>query len=180
MIPPEAINRLCILLRVNEDRSTCAVGLARARQAYLRSGENRDKKTSFSADGRQNIWWMVQDFPYTPNFWTLIDTDLRDKIMKPRGGTERLTTLFENCLEMPVSRVLIASIAAQDDFMKRIRKNGGARDNLAPRGIAILYSEKDRDLMHQLGLSFGSREFVSYRAKNEAEAALLRDAGHID
>lgn len=180
MIPPEAINQLCILLRVNEDRSTCAVGLARARQAYLRSGENRDKKTSFSADGRQNIWWMVQDFPYTPNFWTLIDADLRAKIMKPRGGTERLTILFENCLEMPVSRVLIASIAAQDDFMKRIRKNGGARDNLAPQGIAVLYSEKDRDLMHQLGLSFGSREFVSYRAKNEAEAALLRDAGHID
>lgn len=180
MIPPEAINRLCILLRVNEDRSTCAVGLARARQAYLRSGENRDKKTSFSADGRRNIWWMVQDFPYTPNFWTLIDTDLRGKIMKPRGGTERLTILFENCLGMPVSRVLIASIAAQDDFMKRIRKNGGARDNLAPRGIAVLYSEKDRDLMLRLGLSFGSREFVSYRAKNEAEAALLRDAGHID
>lgn len=180
MIPPEAIDRLCILLRVNEDCSTCAVGLARARKAYLRSSENRDKKTSFSADGRRNIWWMVQDFAYTPNFWTLINTDLRDKIMKPRGGTERLTILFENCLEMPVSRVLIASIAAQDDFMKRIRKNGGARDNLAPRGIAVLYSEKDRDLMLRLGLSFGSREFVSYRAKNEAEAALLRDAGHID
>lgn len=180
MIPPEAIDQLCILLRVNEDRSTCAVGLARARKVYLRSGENRDKKTSFSADGRRNIWWMVQDFAYTPNFWTLIDVGLRGKIMAPRGGTERLTILFENCLEMPVSRVLIASIAAQDDFMKRIRKNGGARDHLAPQGIAVLYSEKDRDLMLRLGLSFGSREFVSYCAKNGTEAALLRDAGHID
>lgn len=180
MIPPEAIDQLCILLRVNEDDSTCAVGLARARKAYLRSGENRDKKTSFSAEGRRNIWWMAQDFPYTPNFWTLIDNGLREKIMRPRGGTERLTILFENCLEMPISRVLIASIAAQDDFMKRIRRNGGARDNLAPRGIAVLYSENDRDLMLQLGLSFGSREFVSYRAKSHEEASLLRQAGHID
>ncbi len=180
MIPPEAIEQLCVLLRVNEDASTCAVGLVRARQQYLRSGENRDKKTSFSAAGCANIWWMVQDFAYTPNFWTLIGKQETKEIMAPRGGTERLTRLFETCLETPVSRVLIASIAAQDDFMKRIRRNGGARDNLAPKGIAILYSETDRALMQQLGLSFGTREFMSYKPKNEQEAALLREAHHID
>ena len=180
MIPPEAIGQLCVLLRVNEDASTCAVGLVRARQQYLRAGENRDKKTSFSAAGCANIWWMVQHFAYTPNFWTLIGRQETKDIMAPRGGTERLIRLFENCPETPVSRVLIASIAAQDDFMKRIRRNGGARDNLAPKGIAILYSETDRALMQKLGLSFGTREFVSYRPKNEDEATLLRDAGHID
>jgi Restriction endonuclease NaeI len=180
MIPLEAIGELLILLRVNEEASTCAVGLVRARQEYLRTGENRDKKTSFSAEGMRNIWWMVQDFAYTPNFWTLISKQDMTEIMSPRGGTDRLTRLFETCLETPVSRVLIASIAAQDDFMKRIRRNGGARDNLAPKGIAILYSETDRVLMQQLGLSFGTREFVSYKPKSEAEARLLRDAGHID
>lgn len=180
MIPPEAIEQLCVLLRVNEDASTCAVGLVRARQQYLRAGENRDKKTSFSAAGCANIWWMVQHFAYTPNFWTLIGKQEMKEIMAPRGGTERLTRLFETCLETLVSRVLIASIAAQDDFMKRIRRNGGARDNLAPKGIAILYSETDRALMQQLGLSFGTREFVSYKPKSEAEANLLRGAGHID
>ena len=180
MIPPEAISQLCILLRVNEDLSTCAVGLVRARQEYLRPGANRDAKTSFSAAGTRNIWWLVLDFPYTPNFWTLISGDLRTQIMAPRGGTERLAILFENCLEIPVSRVLISSIAAQDDFMKRIRRNGGARDLLAPKGIAILYSENDRALMHNLGLSFGTREFMSYRPKNDLEAETLRQAGHID
>lgn len=180
MIPPEAIDRLCILLRVNEDKSLCAVGLARARPAYLRPGLNRDAKTGFSAVGTRNIWWIALDFPYTPNFWTQIDPDLRDRIMAPRGGTERLATLFENCLETSVSRVLIASIAAQDDYMKRIRRNGGARDLLAPKGIAILYSEIDRELMQTLGITFGTREFVSYRPKNDGEAALLRSAGHID
>ena len=180
MIPPEAIDQLCVLLRVNELRSICAVGLARARPAYLRAGLNRDAKTSFSAAGTANIWWLVRDFAYTPNFWTVIDADLRQRIMAPKGGTGRLATLFENCLETPVSRVLIGAIAAQDDFMKRLRRNGGARDALAAKGIAILYSETDRALMHRLGLSFGTRQFVSYRAKDEIESGLLRAAGKID
>lgn len=180
MIPPEAIDQLCVLLRVNEQKSTCAAGLARARRDYLRAGVNRDAKTSFSAAGTRNIWWLVQDFDYTPNFWTLITPELRGRIMAPRGGTDRLAVLFENCLETPVSRVLIASIAAQDDFMKRVRRNGGARDVLAPKGIAILYSGTDRELMRQLNLSFGSREFLSYRPKNEAETQLLRRAGHLN
>lgn len=180
MIPPEALEQLCILLRVNEEQSSCAVGLVRARREYLRPGRNRDAKTSFSAAGTQNIWWQVLNFSYTPNFWTLVSEEVRDRIMAPRGGTKRLSTLFENCLGTPVSRVLISSIAAQDDFMKRIRRNGGARDILAPKGIAILYSENDRELMRKLGLSFGTREFVSYRPKSQAEEVLLRRAGHID
>lgn len=180
MIPKEALNQLLILLRINEDQSTCAFGLARARRSYLRAGENRDLKTSFSADGRGNIWWLVQDFPYTPNFWTTVDARQRERIMSPKGGTDRLVVLFETCLETPFSRVLIKSIAAQDDFMKRIRRNGGARDKLAPKGIAVLYSEYDRDLMLRLGLPFGSREFISYRPNDGVEAHLLRAAGHID
>jgi hypothetical protein len=180
MIPLEAIGHLCILLRVDEAQSTCAVGLARARPEYLRSGENRDRKTSFSAVGTRNIWWMVQDFAYTPNFWTIVSTADREDIMATRGGKNRLAMLFERYLEVPLSRVQIQAIAAQDDFMKRLRKDGGARDILAPKGIAILYSEIDRDLMHRLGITFGYREFVSYKAKTEAEAQLLRAAGHID
>ena len=64
--------------------------------------------------------------------------------------------------------------------MKRIRSNQGARDQLRPKNIAILYSEIDRTLMQKLGLSFGSREFMSYMPKNDIEAKLLREAGHID
>ena len=180
MIPPEAIGQLCILLRVNEIASVCAVGLCHARSTYLTTGVNRDKKATFSASGRSNIWWMVFDFPYTPNFWSVISKGLRDQIMQPKGGAARLALLFEHCLKTPISRVLIASIAAQDDFMKRIRRNGGARDILAPKGLAILYSEKDRELMLKLGLVFGSREFLSYQPENAEEITLLRATGHID
>lgn len=180
MIPREAIDQLCVLVRVNEELSKCAVGLARARSSYLRSGTNQDKKTSFSAAGTANIWWLVSDFAYTPNFWTLIDDELRIKIMSAGKGSKRLAALFENCIGMPISRVQVAAVAAQEDYMKRLRKNGGARDLLAPLGIAILYSETDRALMHELGLQFGYREFLSHKAMNEKEQRLLRSARKID
>lgn len=180
MIPREAVDQLCILLRVNDKKSTCAFGLVRARSVYLRSGKNQDKKTSFSSAGRNNIWWLVHDFAYTPNFWTTISLKTKDEIMSQKYAKDRLATLFDKCQQTPVSRVVIAAIAAQDDFLKRVRRNGGARDILAPKGIAILYSENDRELMLKLGLSFGTREFVSYAPKNAEEAALLRAANHID
>jgi hypothetical protein len=180
MIPPEAIDQFCILLRVNEASAKCAVGIVRARQDYLRGGLNRDAKTSFSAAGTANIWWLVSDFDYTPNFWTRIDEALRNKIMSAGKASKRLAALFEQCLGMPVSRVQVAAIAAQDDFMKRLRRNNGARDILAPKGIAILYSETDRDLMVRLGLKFGFREFISYKATNSEQEQWLREAGHID
>jgi Restriction endonuclease NaeI len=180
MIPPEAIDQFCVLLRVNETLAKCAVGIVRARQDYLRGGLNRDAKTSFSAAGTANIWWLVSDFDYTPNFWTRIDENLRKQIMTAGKGTKRLAMLFEHCQGMPVSRVQIAAIAAQDDFMRRIRRDGGARDMLAPKGIAILYSETDRELMQKLGLKFGSREFISFHARNETETGWLKAANHID
>ena len=180
MIPPEAIDQFCILLRIDEKKAICAVGLVRARLEYLRGGKNRDAKTSFSASGTQNIWWLVSDFPYTPNFWTLMDTSLRESIMKSGKGTTRLATLFENFIGVPISRVQVAAIAAQDDYMKRIRRNGGARDALAKKGIAILYSETDHNLIQQLGIKVGYREFISFKPANEEQADLLRAAGHID
>jgi Restriction endonuclease NaeI len=45
MIPQEALNQFCILLRVNESLAKCAAGLVRARPDYLRSSQNRDTKT---------------------------------------------------------------------------------------------------------------------------------------
>lgn len=180
MIPPEAIDQFCILLRVNEVKATCAVGLVRARPDYLRGGQNRDAKTSLSAAGTRNIWWLVSDFPYTPNFWTLIDDNLAKQIMSSGKGKKRLAALFETCIGLPISRVQVAAIAAQDDFMKRIRRNGGARDLLAPKGIAILYSETDQKLIRDLAIKVGYREFVSFKATNPEEERMLREAGKID
>ena len=180
MIPPEAINQFCILMRVDEIKAECSFGLIKARPEYLRSGENRDKKTSISASGRDHIWQIVWEYGYTPNFWTLVSEEDRGEIMSLRGGSKRLALLFERYQNVPVSRVQIAAVAAQDDFMKRIRSNQGARDILRPKGIVILYSEIDGALMRQLGLRFGYREFLSFSPKNSEERNLLRKAGQID
>jgi len=180
MIPPEAIDQFCILLRVNEQDARCAVGLIRARPAYLSAGNNRDAKKTITAENRRHIWWLVSDFQYTRNFWSLVSDNDRREIMRLKGGTARLAMLFERYQRIAISRVQIAAVAQQDDFMKRIRRNGGARDTLAPKGIAILYSETDRSLMQKLGLRFGYREFMSYRAVTSEQAEMLRSAGHID
>ena len=180
MIPPEAVDQFCVLLRVNEQDSRCAVGLIRARSAYLNPRPNRDAKATIKSAARLNIWWMAQDFDYTPNFWTIVSAADRHTIMSGSGGTVRVATLFEKYQEIGVSRVQIVAVAQQDDPMRRVRRGGGARDILAPKGIAILYSEYDRELMRSLGLTFGSREFMSYTPKSAAEEALLRTAEHID
>ena len=179
MIPPEAVDQFCILLRVDEQDATCAVGLVRARADYLSAGDNRDAKKTITAANRRHIWWLVSDFAYTPNFWSIVSPADRAEIMTTRGGSNRLAILFDRYRKVAVSRVQIAAVAQQDDYMKRVRSNGGARDILAPRDIAILYSETDRALMTALGLTFGYREFLSYRATTDAERQLLRDHGHL-
>ena len=70
--------------------------------------------------------------------------------------------------------------AARIAALRHLRRGGGARDILAPKGIAILYSEIDRDLMLRLGLTFGYREFLSVKPTNVEQQLWLRESGHID
>ena len=101
--------------------------------------------------------------------------------MSPASGTVRLARLFETVQKRPISRNQVQAIAQQHDYMKRIRRNGGARDILAPKGIAILWGSKDRDLIEQLNLgAVTPDEFVSVTPATDHEAAILRAAGHID
>jgi hypothetical protein len=180
MIPPEAIGQLCILLMINEEEATCSFGLVRARASYLRQGGNRDSKTSFTAAARSNIWWMARDFPYTSNFWHRVQEKDRTEIMSLKGGSRRVACLFERYQGVAISRVQILAVARQDDAMRRLRRGSGARGLLARKGIAILYSGYDRELMLSLGLTFGWREFMSFSPETPVQADLLRSAGHID
>ena len=123
---------------------------------------------------------MARAFQCTPNFWSRIGKADREFITTQSSGTKRIVALFERCQGIGISRVQIAAVAREADFMKRVRGNSGARDHLSPQGIAVLYSEADGPLMRKLGLKFGSREFVSYTAKNSTEVAMLRAADRLD
>ena len=81
------------------------------------------------------------------------------------------------CLKVFAGRVCIAvdGVGKIKHFSPFLRNEG----TLAMGGRYVKYIIA-RTLMKQLGVTFGSREFVSYRPKNSEESALLRAAGHID
>lgn len=180
-IPEEALGHPCVLIRESERSALCSVGVIVAMDAYLNPGQNRDRKRTFSAAGLQNAWWIVRDVPYPPNIWEILTDDQRNRIMAGRGGTERLAVLFQMLQDRPLQRSVVEHVAQQKDPMKRIRRNGGARDLLAPAGVAVLYGPNDRETIAALGLpELEDDEFIAHTARDDAERTLLRAAGHIE
>lgn len=180
-IPLEAVGRPCILIKENERTARCSVGLIIANNAYLNPGKNRDSKRTIAKAGLLNVWWLLRDYPYPPNIWESMPLAKRDAIMSARGGTDRVAALFTEVQQQAVSRTTVEHVAQQKDAMKRIRRNGGARDVLAPQGIAILWGQKDRALISELGLPLiGEDEFISFKPTEIGHTLRLRAAEHID
>ncbi len=179
-IPPEAIGHPCILIRSNEAKALCSVGLLVIREVYLNPGKNRDQKKTISKEGMGHVRWILRDTPYPQNFWEFFEPAIHKAITAPRGGRARLTELFRLVQKRPISRTIVESVAQQMDSLKRLRKNGGARDQLAREGIAIFWGKNDRDLIGRLGLPPCSiDEFVAYKPELENEIQWVRDAGHL-
>ena len=84
---------------------------------------------------------------------------------KPRPNARRVNQLFRRAQRMRVSRTVVATVAMQDDYMKRVRGGGGARDQLRAEGIVIFGDYAgDQVLASALGLPRpGPGEFVSAR-----------------
>jgi hypothetical protein len=181
MIPRESIGRPAILMKADERSALCDVGLVVCRPEYLRTSNNQDKKGQIAAAQYVHIWWILRRQPYPKNFWEVLPVSERKAIMEAGTGKWRLAELFERIQGQPISRSQVEAIAQQDDYMKRLRKNGGARDILGPKQIAILWGSKDRDLIDKFGLGpVTAKEFVSYHASDPEGAALLRSRDHID
>ncbi|HEX2973234.1 MAG TPA: NaeI family type II restriction endonuclease [Tepidisphaeraceae bacterium] len=179
-IPTEAIDHPCMLIRENESTARCSVGLFVAREPYLNPGKNKDQKRGISASAASNIWWLLRDHPYPPNFFETIPLQQRAAIMEAGSAKHRLAELFIQVQGRPISREIVQAIAQQPDYMKRLRKNGGARDLLAPMGTAILWGQNDSLLIKALGLPpVGPDEFISVTPSTPTDIALLRKAGHI-
>jgi hypothetical protein len=52
-------------------------------------------------------------------------------------GQQRVNELFRRAQRLRVSRTVVATVAMQDDYMKRVRFPGGARDQLRAEDIVI-------------------------------------------
>lgn len=180
-IPRENVGRPAVLIRSNETKALCDVGVAILSDNYLNPGLNQDQKRGISAAGMNNIWWLLRHHPYPVNFWQLLSAAQRKSLEDAGGGSAKIAALFELVQRKPISRTQIAALARQHDYMKRIRRNGGARDILAPKGIAILSGIYDQLAIGRLNLGIVTREeLISVTPKSQSEASFLRQIGHID
>lgn len=138
MIPPEAVGKLCLVVWANDEESRWCAGLVRASEAVLSSGTNRDLKRTLSAEGQKHVRRLFWNAPLQENILLkLTPADIK-AIFAPKSGQQRLDELFRRAQRRRISRTIIATVAQQDDYMKRIRYNGGSRSRLQPEGIVIL------------------------------------------
>ena len=178
MIPLEAWGKICILVGSDEKTALCRVGLLLIREEYLTAGPNRDSKRSISAAGMRGVHWLLYDAPYPSNFWERQDPAVVRRILGGRNGTECVVMLFRELQRIPISRKVIQTVAPQKDSLKRVRKNGGARDRLAQSNIVLLSGAYHRDLIADLGLAACTREeFISLQLSSEAEKEIVRKYG---
>lgn len=164
-IPPEAVDHICLLVTANDERSRWSMGLLRIKEERLNLGRNRDRKATLNQEGRDAITWLFDDAELPPNILLQLPRETVDMIMSRKSGQQRVNELFRSALGMRVGRGVVATVAQQADYMKRVRGNGGARTSLQPAGIVILgQSLAHRSIARDLGLPIPGRgEFVSAR-----------------
>ncbi len=180
MIPREAVDKPCILVASDEEKRTCFLGIMVAHLSNLTPGLNQDQKRSVCAAGFGNIHWLLANDPYPRSLWAEIGDERTRKIMRGKSGNERIGTLFREVQRRPIHRDIVQAVAQQKDYMKRLRKNGGARDTLAAEGIAILSGAYDKLLIAAMGLgTIGRDEFISVKPEPERDVSLLRRAGKL-
>lgn len=171
-LPPEAIGHICFVLTAHDETSSWSAGLIRVREEYLRDRRNRDSKRQLSAAGRSRIRQMwPQHQNLAENIFLHLAPGDRERIFSAKAtrgtqhGQARTNELFRTVQRRIIRRSEVATVAQQDDFMKRARGNGGARTALRPEGILVLgHQETDPLVATALGLPVPRKgEFISAR-----------------
>jgi hypothetical protein len=165
MIPPEADGQLLLLVQASDEDGTWSAGLVRATEDHLRPAGNRDGKRALSQGGRAAVCWLHARAPLQENALIRLPEREVAAVFAPVSGQQRVNELFRRAQRMRVSRTVVATVARQDDYMKRVRDGGGARDQLRGEGIVIFGDfAGDQVLASALGLPRpAAGEFVSAR-----------------
>jgi hypothetical protein len=174
MIPPEAEAKLLLLVQASDEDGTWSAGLIRASEENLSPAGNRDGKRTLNERGRTMVRWLHFRALLQEN--VLIKLPERDvaAVFALSSGQQRVNELFRRAQRMRVSRTVVATVAMQDDYMKRVRDGGGARDQLRDEGIVIFGDYAgDQLLAAALGLPRpGPGEFVSARLARRTRVAV--------
>lgn len=166
MIPPEAAGHLVLGLWASDADGLWSAGLIRATDNVLaKSRGNRDGKKQLSALGRQRVHWMFHRKPLPENVLLRLPASSVEQIFAQRSGAKRTDALLRLAQGKIISRAAIATVAQQEDYMKRVRENGGSRSHLQQEGIVILGQYKNHAILaEKLGLPVQGRgELVSVR-----------------
>ncbi len=172
MIPPEALGEILVVGYVNDAASEFAFGVVRAMPEYLNSGSNRDAKVTFSAANRGKVRWLRWPGELPVNVLLHVDEETRAAIFGQKSGQQKINELLRRVTGRAIGRGVIATVAQQDDFMKRVRANGGARSTLKNEGIIILGGDYSLHRGHaeELGVEVpGAGEVVSVRLVRATE-----------
>ena len=172
MIPQEAMGHLCLLVTADDQAVTWSLGLIRITSAILSRGTNRDTKKTLSAAGRSAIEWLFRDAALPPNVLLQLPRSDVDELMSLKSGQQRINQIFRIAQRRRISSTVIETLGQQDDPMKRVRSNGGARSTLKSEGIIILGDYgSDREIASRLGVPSPSEgEFVSVRVARVTKA----------
>lgn len=152
MIPTEAVGELCLCLTADDQHSTFSVGLIRASQESLRSGQNKDSKKQFSPSGLENMRWLAHQARLPENLLLHIEDSTRAAILDPSlSGQRRINELFHRVQERIIRREVVLTVAQQDDGPKRVRD---ARQHLSAFDVIILgHQRADQVAAESFGLS---------------------------
>ena|ERR1700693_3785933 len=130
MIPPEAQGHLCLVVWSDDKLAQWGMGVVRITTNRLNLGENRDAKATLNRTGRDAIVWLFDHSPLPPNVLLQRDPVVVNNLMALPYGTRRIEQLFRVSLGCLVGRAAVATVGQQEDFVKRVRANGGARTRL--------------------------------------------------
>ncbi|GID94541.1 NaeI family type II restriction endonuclease [Amorphoplanes digitatis] len=138
MLPPECFNHLLLVATSSDENGTWSLGIVRASEANRRETSNRDRKTQLNQRGASQIQWLFRNAQLPPNILLSLDAATIAKIFASSSGQARINNLCRLVTGRRIGRNTIATVAQQDDYMARLRDNGGgARTVLRKEGYLI-------------------------------------------
>ena len=174
MLPTESFDQIVLVTVADDMKSQWSMGLVRVSEENRRASRNRDQKTGLNAEGKKRVRWVHQNAPMQPNTLLTLPEPEVEWIMSRPSGQKRVDELLKSATGRRISRTVIATVAQQKDYMKRIRENGGSRSTLRKEGILVLSGDyKDQtQFAAALGTAVPERgEIVSVRVKPTEDLA---------
>ncbi|MEU1674984.1 NaeI family type II restriction endonuclease [Streptomyces roseifaciens] len=177
MIPPEAMDEICLVVWADDHESKWSAGLLRADRTKLtQSGSvtrrgNRDNKYRLNKSNLHLVTWLWHQQPLKRNLLLhLQKTDKKtlDAILAHKSGQRRVNEIFRRVQRQVIDRNVVRTLAQQHDYMARVRddqQGTRARPALRREGIIIPGdSTSHRGVARALGGPVpGKGEFVSFK-----------------